>query len=161
MDLEHTTRQISPAISPSVGKVYVFSPDFTYLQMAHVWVTGPTALGKLMRCVLDGRSQCSFVVRSIIDDLQVRVIDHRDLSVTTFKTCSPVWSLRRFVRLGMIGIWTNSCTPVTAFESTHIFSPHPAFPHDTLINCSWQTQRTILKTCLSTSFWGRSLLVDS
>jgi hypothetical protein len=30
----------------------------------------------------------------------------------------------------MKGILTNSSTPVTAFKSTHIFSLHPAVPHD-------------------------------
>jgi hypothetical protein len=33
----------------------------------------------------------------------------------------------------MKGIWKNSTTAVTAFESTHTFSPHPAVPHDIVI----------------------------
>lgn len=89
-DQEPTARETSTITSASVGKVDVASPDFTYLQTAGVWVTEPTGSSKLTRCVLDGGSQCSFVAESIIDDLILEVIDHCDLSVTAFETCSPV-----------------------------------------------------------------------
>jgi len=85
MDKETTTSRASPISSASVGRVDNSSPDFTYLQTVRVWVTGPTGLSTLTRCVLDGGSQCSFIARSVIDDLQIEVIDQRDLSVTAFK----------------------------------------------------------------------------
>jgi hypothetical protein len=87
-------------------------------------------LSKHTRCVLDGESQCSFLAKSIIDELRREVIDHRGLTVTAFETYSPVSSPRIYVRFSMKGIWTNSSTPVLAFESTRTFSSHPAVPHD-------------------------------
>ena len=36
----------------SVGRIEVTSPGFTYLQTVQVWITGPTGLSRLTRCVL-------------------------------------------------------------------------------------------------------------
>ena len=94
-----------------------------------VWVTGPTGLSKLTRCVLDGESQSSFITRSIINDLKLEVIDHRDLAISAFES-TAVPSQRRLVRLDLRGIWTNSTTCATALESSHAFTPQPAVPHD-------------------------------
>jgi len=106
MDKE-TTSRASPITSASVGRVNISSPDFTYLETACVWVTVPTGLSRLRRCMLDGGSQCSFIARSLIDDLQVEVTDQRDLSVTAFETTTaPGW--RRFVRFNMRGTVTNA-----------------------------------------------------
>ena len=130
MDKETTTSRTSPITSASVGRVYISSPDVTYMQKARVWITGPTGLSKLTRCVLDGGKQCSFIVRSVIDDLQHEVIDKRDLSVTAFETCSTSPGRRRFVRFNLRVTWTNASTSLTEFESTHAFSNHPAVPQD-------------------------------
>jgi len=129
MDKATSTRRTSPVTSASVGRVNITSPDFTYLQTARVWVTGPMGLGKLTRYVLDDGSQCSFFARSVIDDLQLEVIDQRDLSVTPFETCPTAPGRRRFVRFNM-RTWANALTSLTALESTHAFSHHPAFSHD-------------------------------
>jgi hypothetical protein len=51
MDRDPTARETSTTTSASVGKVDVASPDFSYLQTARVWVTGPTGLSKLTRSV--------------------------------------------------------------------------------------------------------------
>jgi hypothetical protein len=85
MEKESTIRAC-PTTSVSVGRVDTSSPDFTYLQTARVRVTGPTGLSRLTRCLLDGGSQCRFISRSVIDDLQLEVIAHRNLSVTAFET---------------------------------------------------------------------------
>jgi hypothetical protein len=37
------------------------------------------------------------------------------------------------VRFGAKGTWKNTTVPITAFESTHAFCPHPTVPHDTTI----------------------------
>jgi hypothetical protein len=47
MNPEPTARETSTTTSASVGKVDVATPDFTSLQTARVWVTGPTGLSKL------------------------------------------------------------------------------------------------------------------
>jgi hypothetical protein len=43
---------------------------------------------------------------------------------------SVVSNPRRLVLLDLRGIWTNSTTSITAFESAHAFSHHPTAPHD-------------------------------
>lgn len=120
----------SQTLETSVIKIDVSSPDFTYLQTARVWITGPTGRSKLTRCVLDGGSQSSFVNKSLIDELLLEVIDNKTLSVSSFETVSPTSSPRRLVQMNIRGIWTNFSIPVLALESDHSFSPHPRVPHD-------------------------------
>jgi hypothetical protein len=95
-----------------------------------VWITGPTGLSKLTRSVLDGGSQSSFITKSVIDDLKLETIERRQLSLSAFEITSVVSNPRRLVRLDLKGIWTNSTTSITAFESAHAFSPHPTVPYD-------------------------------
>jgi len=130
MDKETTTSRTGQITSASVGRVDTSAPDFIYLQTARVWITGPTGRSRLTRCVLDGGSQCSFVARSIIDDLQLEVIDQRDLSVTAFESYPTAPGCRRLVRFSMRGAGTRVSTSLTAFESTHAFSHHPVVPYD-------------------------------
>ena len=107
MDKETTSRRTGQITSASVGRVDTSSPDFIYQQTARVWITGPTGRSRLTRCVLDGGSQCSFVARSIIDDLQLEVIDQRDLSVTAFESHPTATSWRRLVPFTMRGVRTS------------------------------------------------------
>jgi hypothetical protein len=64
-----------------VGRIEVTSPGFTYLQTAQVWITGPTGLSRLTRCVLDRGSQSSFIAESLIDDLKLQAINEEKLTV--------------------------------------------------------------------------------
>ena len=114
----------------TVGKVNVTSSDFTYLQTARIWVMGPKGLNKLTRCVLDGGSQSSFVSESLIDVLNLEIVDRRGLVVSTFESRSSESVPRRVARLRVKGIWNNTTVPITAFESTRAFCPHPTVPHD-------------------------------
>jgi len=102
MDKE-TTSRTGPITSNSVGRVDTSSPDFIYLQTARVWITGSTGGSILTRYVLDGGSQCSFVVRSIIDDLQLEVVEQRDLSVIAFESYPAASSRRRLVGFNVRG----------------------------------------------------------
>ncbi|KAJ4437632.1 hypothetical protein ANN_17777 [Periplaneta americana] len=75
-------RSTEPTTHPtkftSVNRINAEATDFTYLQTARVWVTGPTGLTKLTRCVLDGGSHSSFVTKSIVDERKLEVVDCRD-----------------------------------------------------------------------------------
>jgi len=86
---------------------------------------GPTGLNKLTRCVLDGGSQSSFIAKSLIDDLELEIFDPRDLVVNAFESRPSEYCPRRVART-----WNNSTVPITAFESTHTFCPHPTVSHD-------------------------------
>jgi hypothetical protein len=68
-----------------VGKIDACTPAFTYVQMAQVWITGPTGLSRLTRCVLDGGSQSSFITDNLIEDLKLRIIEQRELNVSAFE----------------------------------------------------------------------------
>ena len=73
------TKDTSPT---TFGKIDVASPSFTYLQTARIWVMGPIRLSKLTRCVLDAGSQSTFVAKTLLDDLKLKVFDRRDLVVS-------------------------------------------------------------------------------
>ena len=130
IDKETTTSRTGPRTSTSVGRVDTSSPDFIYLQTARVWITGLTGRSRITRFVLDGGSQCSFAVRSIIDDLQLEVVDQVDISVTAFESYPAAPSRRRLVRFSVRGAGGRVSTSLAAFESAHAFSCHPVVPHD-------------------------------
>ena len=90
----------------------------------------PTGLSKLTRCVLDGGSQSSFIAKTLIDDLKLEVVDHRDLVVSAFESQSSESGPLRVARFCAKSIWKNITIPITAFESTHALCPHPTVPHD-------------------------------
>jgi hypothetical protein len=125
MDKDTTTSRTGQITSASVGRVDTSSPDFIYLQTARVWITGPTGRSRHTPCVLDGGSQCTFLTRSIIDDLLLEVIDQ-----TAFESYPTAPSSRRLVRFRVRGAGTRVSTSLTVFESTHAFSHHPVAPHD-------------------------------
>lgn len=105
----------------TVGKINVASADFTYLQTARIWVIGPTGLSKLTRCVLDGGSQSSFVAKSLVDGLQLEIVDSRDLLVSAFESRPSELGPRRVARFRAKSSWNNAIVPIAAFESTHAF----------------------------------------
>jgi hypothetical protein len=65
-------------------KIYICTPAFTYIQTAQVWIRGPTGLSRITRCVLDGGNQSSFITETLIEDLTLRIIEHRKLYVSKF-----------------------------------------------------------------------------
>jgi hypothetical protein len=138
-DSDRPTPNDTSIETTSVGKIDVTSSGFTHLQTARIRITGPTGLSKLTRCVLDGGSQCSFIGKSLVDQLRLEVIADRPLTVNAFETSSGTSNSRRFVRLSVTGIWSNSKVPLTAFETTHAFAHHSTVPRD--INMIGQTRK--------------------
>lgn len=92
----------------SVGRIEVTALGFTHLKTAQVWITRPTGLSRLTRCVLDGGSQSSFIATTLIEDLKLNTIDERELTVCAFESRSTKSSRRRLVRFNMKCAWTNS-----------------------------------------------------
>jgi hypothetical protein len=80
--------------------------------------------------VLDGGSQSSFITENLIEDLRLRIIEHRELSVSAFESQSVLSSQRRLVRFKITGAWSNRTIPINAFESAHTLSPQPAVPQE-------------------------------
>jgi hypothetical protein len=49
---------------------------------------GPTGLNKLTQCVLFGGIESGFIAKSLIDDLNLKIVDSRDLVVRAFESPS-------------------------------------------------------------------------
>jgi hypothetical protein len=92
------------------------------LQTALVLLTGPTGL-------LDEGSQSNFIHSSLVDQLQLPVLEQRDVIITPFESPAPAPYSRRLVQFTLQGIWAKATT-VTAFESAHTYSAQTTIPHD-------------------------------
>ena len=55
----HSICNADRPVSTSVNQIHTQSRDFTHLQTVRIWLTGPTGLKKLTRCLLDAGSQSS------------------------------------------------------------------------------------------------------
>jgi hypothetical protein len=75
-------------------------------------------------------SQSSFIHTSLVDQLQLSVVDKRDVIITPFESTAPTLHSRRLVQFTLQGIWAKTTVTATAFESAHTYSPHPTIPHD-------------------------------
>jgi len=89
-------------VSTSVNQINTQSRDFTHVQTACIWLTGPTGL-KLTRCLLDAGNQPSFIHTSL-DQLQLPVLDQRDVIITPFESTTPALHSRRLVQFTLHGI---------------------------------------------------------
>jgi hypothetical protein len=71
-------------VATSVHQIEAASSNYTHLQTARIWIIGPTGLRKHTSCLLDAGSQSSFVSTSLVDHLQLRVLDRRDVIISPF-----------------------------------------------------------------------------
>ena len=126
----HSICNADRPVSTSVNQIHTQSRDFTHLQTARIWLMGPTGLKNLTRCLLDAGSQSSFIHTSLVDQLQLPVLDRRDVIITPFESIAPTSHTRRLVKFTLQGIWTKTALTVTAFDSAHTYSAHQAIPHD-------------------------------
>ncbi|XP_035230185.1 uncharacterized protein LOC118202139 [Stegodyphus dumicola] len=101
---------------------------FTHLQTARVYVTGPTGITKLTRCILDGGSQASFVHTNLIEKLKLKVVSSASLSVQAFESFTSQ-EQRRCVQLSLSSLWSNQAAfLISAFESSNSYTTHPTAP---------------------------------
>ncbi|XP_035231460.1 uncharacterized protein LOC118203296 [Stegodyphus dumicola] len=100
---------------------------FTHLQTARVYVTGPTGITKLTRCILDGGSQASFVHTNLIEKLKLKVVSSASLSVQAFESFTSQ-EQRRCVQLSLSSLWSNQAFLISAFESSNSYTTHPTAP---------------------------------
>ena len=63
----------------------------------------------------------------------LQIVDRRDLVVSAFELHSSESSPRRVARFRAKSTWNNTTAPITAFESTHAYCPHPTVSHDIAI----------------------------
>jgi hypothetical protein len=125
-----TTTRSTETATTTAGRINVAPSNFTNFQTAMVRIVGPTGLSKITRCVLDSGGQTIFVRKTIIDALNLDVIDRRNLAFSAFESSTVRSGSRRLLRLDLRGIWTNINTTITAFESDYEFLPRPTVPRD-------------------------------
>jgi hypothetical protein len=106
-------------IFTSVHQIYAKSYNFPYLHTARVWIIGPTVLSKLTPYLLDAGSRFSFIRTSLVDDIQLEVLDERGVITTNFESTTPTPNSRRFVRFAFQRIWAKTNPSTTTFDSTH------------------------------------------
>jgi len=115
-------------IITGVGKVDIDTSAFTYLQKVRVRFTGPTGLSKINRCVLEVGSQSSFITNTLIEDLKLKTIEHRELNVSAFESRSAPPSQRRIIRFNVKSIWSICTNLIGAYGSAYMLTPLPAVP---------------------------------
>jgi len=71
-----------------------------------------------------------FIHTSLVDQLQLPVLDQRDVIITPFESTAPAPQSRRLVQFTLEGIWAKTTLTVTAVGSAHTYSAHPTIPHD-------------------------------
>ncbi|XP_059418644.1 uncharacterized protein LOC132153278 [Carassius carassius] len=76
------------------------------LQTAKAWVVGPTSR-KMVRCLLDGGSQGSFVHENVVKALQLPVTRQGTLTLHTFGSSAPTTVSRNIVKLSLKNVWDN------------------------------------------------------
>ncbi|XP_042905447.1 uncharacterized protein [Parasteatoda tepidariorum] len=77
-------------VATSINKIDVSPSSFVHLQTARVFITGPTGITKLTRCLLDAGSQSCFVSSNLVDTLKFPVISTRHLDIQAFESPANV-----------------------------------------------------------------------
>ncbi|GBM94901.1 hypothetical protein AVEN_114840-1 [Araneus ventricosus] len=114
----------------TANQVNIFASNVTHLQTAKIFITVPTGIAKLTRCILDGGSQSSFVSTRLVDVLNLKVISTNNLEVRGFESHSSETQPRRRVQLELSSIWNKSSVSLSAFESSNTYAPHQTVPTD-------------------------------
>nr|XP_042897565.1 uncharacterized protein LOC122269298 [Parasteatoda tepidariorum] len=117
-----------PSHSISTNNIDTRTPNFTHLQTARVYITGPTGITKLTRCILDCGSQTSFIHSHLVDYLKLDVISSDSLEIHAFESSSNQAQSRRKVRFKLSSIWNQSEIYLHAFESPNRYAVHPSVP---------------------------------
>lgn len=94
-------------ISSVIPKAERSKPDTentVLLQTAKAWVVGPTSR-KMIRCLLDGGSQGSFVHENVVKALQLPVTRQGTLTLHTFGSSAPTTVKRNIVKLSLENSW--------------------------------------------------------
>lgn len=77
------------------------------LQTIKAWIEGPAGK-KLVRCLLDGGSQRSFVRESLVKTLELPVLKKETLNLHTFGAECPVSTERNIVKLTLESVWNEN-----------------------------------------------------
>ncbi|GBL81626.1 hypothetical protein AVEN_93420-1 [Araneus ventricosus] len=91
----------------TTNQVNIFASNVTHVQTAKVFITGPTGITKLTRCILDGDSQSSFVSTRLVHILKLKLISIDNLEVRGFESHSSETQPRIRVQLELSSTWNK------------------------------------------------------
>ncbi|KAL0150932.1 hypothetical protein M9458_053851 [Cirrhinus mrigala] len=114
---EAVVSSVSSTVKPEAGGQMT-----VLLQTVKVWLEGPAGR-KLVRCLLDGGSQRSFVQKSLVKTLELPVMKKETLNLHTFGAENPVITEFRNVKLELESVWNpNQRIEITALETPQVCS---------------------------------------
>jgi len=114
----------------SINQIDIFAPNYSHLQTARVFITGPTGITRQTRCIFDAGSQSSFIHSNLVDLLQLKVLSSETLEVRAFESSSTCMQPRRKVEFQLTSICDQTTIKLNAFESFNTYAPHPTCPSD-------------------------------
>ncbi|XP_024119392.1 uncharacterized protein LOC112140627 [Oryzias melastigma] len=111
---------LSSVASPA--KVKRDSQNTVLLQTVKTYVVGQKER-KIIRCLLDGGSQRSFINRSVVRALQLQVVRQETLNLHVFGSSTPVTEKRNIVRVELENMWnTEQKLEIEAVETPQVCS---------------------------------------
>lgn len=114
-------------VSSVIPQAEKSKPDYkntVLLQTTKVWVVGPTSR-KMVRCLLDGGSQGSFVHENVVRALQLPVIRQGTFTLHTFgsttvrRSLENVWDKRQRIEIEAV-VSPKVCTVLMKVPGEHI-----------------------------------------
>lgn len=100
---ENTDAVISSVI-PQAEQTKTDCENTVLLQTAKAWVIGPVGR-KIVRCLLDGGSQRSFVHENVVKALKLPIIKQGIFNLHTFGSSAPTTVKRNIVKLNLENVW--------------------------------------------------------
>ncbi|KAF8794864.1 hypothetical protein HNY73_002786 [Argiope bruennichi] len=111
----------------NVNHINIPKSIFTHLQTARLYVTSPKGITKLIRCILDGGSQASFVDTNLIKTLTFKAMSSATLNVQAFESTTTREQCR-CVQLSLSSLWSKKTVSITTFERSNTYTTHPTAP---------------------------------
>ena len=95
-------------------------PNTVLLQTVKAWTEGPAGR-KIVRCLLDGGSQRSFVHENLVKTLKLPVLKQETLNLHTFGSAGPMTTKRNIVKVVLENVWnTQQRIEIAAVETPQV-----------------------------------------
>lgn len=105
-------------------------PNTVLLQTAKAWTEGPGGR-KIVRCLIDGGSQRSFVHERLVRSLQLPVLRQETLNLHTFGSPNSLTTKRNTVKMILENVWnTQQKIEIEAIETPQVSSAVMKVPDD-------------------------------
>lgn len=104
----------------SIVKLKANVQNTVLLQTVKAWIEGPAGR-KIIRCLLDGGSQRSFIHESVVKVLRLPVVRQETLHLHTFGSTSPITAQRNIVKVSLENVWhTQQRIEIEAVETPQV-----------------------------------------